>query len=177
VVVERDRRLGHARRGVAIRGRRRGAVLVFAVVVLTCEGGGDWNRDGGGNRGQEQDVPSDIGDLESNDGRASPGSRSSRVPCADASRAPTSRERAAIKRLALKACEGGPNPCRFHKARISTKNARYAWSDVTGEGFSGALLKRANTRSAASRSLGRRAAGSASARTGATSRRAVGSCG
>jgi curli biogenesis system outer membrane secretion channel CsgG len=68
------------------------------------------------------------------------------VPCADAARAPTSRERAAIKRLALKACEGGPNPCRFHKARVSTKNARYVWADVTGEGFSGALLKRANTR-------------------------------
>ena len=68
------------------------------------------------------------------------------VPVADASRAPTSKERAAIKRLALKACEGSPNPCRFHKARVSTKNARYAWADVTGEGFSGALLKRANTR-------------------------------
>jgi curli biogenesis system outer membrane secretion channel CsgG len=68
------------------------------------------------------------------------------VPFADASRAPTSKERAAIKRLALKACEGGPGPCRFHKARVSTKNARYAWADVSGEGFSGALLKRANTR-------------------------------
>lgn len=68
------------------------------------------------------------------------------VPCADASRAPTSKERAAIKRLALKACEGGPNPCRFHKARVSTKNARYAWADVTGEGFSGTLLERASTR-------------------------------
>jgi hypothetical protein len=68
------------------------------------------------------------------------------VPCAEASRAPTSKERAAIKRLALEACEGGPNPCRFHKARVSTTNARYVWADVTGEGFSGALLKRPNTR-------------------------------
>ena len=69
------------------------------------------------------------------------------VPFADASRAPTSKERAAIKRVAMKACEGGaPDPCRFHKARVSTKNARYAWADVTTEGFSGVLLKRANTR-------------------------------
>jgi curli biogenesis system outer membrane secretion channel CsgG len=68
------------------------------------------------------------------------------VPCADASRAPTKRERAAIKRVAMKACEGAaPEPCRFHKARVSTKNARYAWADVTGEGFSGTLLKRSNT--------------------------------
>jgi curli biogenesis system outer membrane secretion channel CsgG len=69
------------------------------------------------------------------------------VAPADASRAPTKRERAAIKRVAMKACgRAAPEPCRFHKARVSTKNARYAWADVTGEGFSGTLLKRANTR-------------------------------
>jgi hypothetical protein len=69
------------------------------------------------------------------------------VPSADASRAPTTRERAAIKRVAVKACDrAAPAPCRFHKARVSTKNTRYAWADVTGEGFSGTLLKRANTR-------------------------------
>ncbi len=69
------------------------------------------------------------------------------VPSADASRAPTTRERAAIKRVAVKACDrSAPAPCRFHKARVSTKNTRYAWADVTGEGFSGTLLKRANTR-------------------------------
>ncbi len=66
---------------------------------------------------------------------------------ADASRAPTKSERSAIKRLALKSCNrAAPEPCRFHKARVSTRNARYAWADVTGEGFSGTLLKRANTR-------------------------------
>lgn len=68
------------------------------------------------------------------------------APVADARRAPTSKERTVIERLALQACERGPGPCRFHKARVSTKNARYAWADVTGEGFSGTLLKRANTR-------------------------------
>ena len=70
------------------------------------------------------------------------------VPFADASRAPTKSERAAIKRVAMKKCErgGAPNPCRFHRARVSTKNARYAWADVTTEGFSGVLLKRANTK-------------------------------
>jgi curli biogenesis system outer membrane secretion channel CsgG len=68
------------------------------------------------------------------------------APFADASRAPTSKERAAIKRIALKKCNAAaPEPCRFHKARVSTKNARYAWADVTGEGFSAVLLKRANT--------------------------------
>ena len=69
------------------------------------------------------------------------------VPCADASRAPTARERAAIKRVAMKACDGAaPDPCRFHRARVSTKNARYAWADVTTEGFSAVLLRRASTR-------------------------------
>jgi curli biogenesis system outer membrane secretion channel CsgG len=67
------------------------------------------------------------------------------VPFAVASRAPTRKERAAIKRIALKKCNAAaPAPCRFHKARVSTKNARYAWADVTGEGFSAVLLKRAN---------------------------------
>jgi curli biogenesis system outer membrane secretion channel CsgG len=70
------------------------------------------------------------------------------VPPADASRAPTKRERAAIKRVALKKCNSGgaPAACRFHKARVSTKNARYAWADVTTEGFSAVLLERANTK-------------------------------
>ena len=70
------------------------------------------------------------------------------VPIADASRAPTTRERAAITRVAVKTCKAaaGPGGCRFVKARVSTRNARYAWADVVGEGFSGTLLKRANTR-------------------------------
>lgn len=70
------------------------------------------------------------------------------VPFADASRAPTTRERAAIKRVAVKTCKAaaGPGGCRFVKARVSTRNARYAWADVVGEGFSATLLKRASAR-------------------------------
>jgi hypothetical protein len=64
-----------------------------------------------------------------------------------ADRAPSKAERAAIKRVALKACEGAPDECRFHGARVSTANARFAWADATAEGFSGALLKRPSKRS------------------------------
>jgi hypothetical protein len=67
------------------------------------------------------------------------------APAADASRAPTGKEKAAIKRVGLKACKPSPG-CRFISARVSTKNGRYAWAKVAGEGFSGVLLKRANTR-------------------------------
>jgi hypothetical protein len=65
------------------------------------------------------------------------------APLAQASRAPSAREKAAIKRVALKKCNrNAPEPCRFHRARVSTVNARYAWADVTTEGFSAVLLKR-----------------------------------
>lgn len=63
---------------------------------------------------------------------------------ADASRRPTTAEASAIKRIALRACEA-PGGCRFHGARVSTRDARFAWADVTGEGFSGVLLKRKTT--------------------------------
>ena len=63
------------------------------------------------------------------------------APAAMADRAPTKAERAAIKRVALAHCDA-PGGCRFKKARISTRSARYAWADVFGEGFSGLLLKR-----------------------------------
>jgi hypothetical protein len=67
---------------------------------------------------------------------------------ARADRAPSKSERAAIKALALKTCNGSaPAECRFHGARISTPRARFAWANVTGEGFSGALLKRPTKRS------------------------------
>jgi hypothetical protein len=69
------------------------------------------------------------------------------APAASADRAPSKSERAAIKRVALKACEGAPDPCRFHGARVSTANARFAWANATAEGFSGALLKRPSRRS------------------------------
>jgi hypothetical protein len=59
-----------------------------------------------------------------------------------ASRAPSKSEQAAIKRVALKACESPAGPCRWHGARVSTKSSRYAWADVTNEGFSGVLVRR-----------------------------------
>jgi hypothetical protein len=62
------------------------------------------------------------------------------VPAAGADRRPTKVEAAAIKRVALKAC-GSPD-CEFRRARVSTRNARFAWADVVAEGFSGVLLKR-----------------------------------
>jgi hypothetical protein len=59
---------------------------------------------------------------------------------AAADRGPSKAEARAIKRVALKKC-GAPD-CRFRHARISTENARFAWAEVVGEGFSGVLVKR-----------------------------------
>jgi hypothetical protein len=64
-----------------------------------------------------------------------------------ADRAPRKAEAGAIKRVALAACRSGGRECEFRKARISTRNARFAWARVIGEGFSGALLKRPTARS------------------------------
>lgn len=58
-----------------------------------------------------------------------------------ADRSATKAERAAIKRVTMKRC-GAPDGCTFRKARISTRNARYAWAEIIGEGVSGMLLKR-----------------------------------
>ncbi|MBS1676569.1 MAG: hypothetical protein JST08_04200 [Actinobacteria bacterium] len=69
---------------------------------------------------------------------------------ADAARQPTAPEAKAIKRAALRACHGhGPpgSSCRFHGARVSTRDPHYAWADVTVDGFSAALLKRPTKRS------------------------------
>jgi len=63
-----------------------------------------------------------------------------------ADRSATKAERAAIKRVTMKRCDA-PDGCRFRKARISTRNARYAWADIIGEGVSGMLLKRPSSRS------------------------------
>jgi hypothetical protein len=62
------------------------------------------------------------------------------IPSADAARRPSRAERAAIKRVALKACSA-PD-CRFKGARVSTRNPHYAWASVIAEGFSGVLVKR-----------------------------------
>jgi hypothetical protein len=63
-----------------------------------------------------------------------------------ADRSATKAERAAIKRVTMKRC-GAPDGCTFRKARISTRNARYAWAEIIGEGVSGMLLKRPSSRS------------------------------
>jgi hypothetical protein len=64
------------------------------------------------------------------------------IPPAAADRAPTTAERAAIERVASRLCPAVDDDCAFRRARVSTRNARYAWATVIGEGLSGALLKR-----------------------------------
>lgn len=66
------------------------------------------------------------------------------APSAAADRRPTEAERPAIKRVALKTCHSG---CEYRGARVSTRNERYAWANVVGEAFSGALLRRPTARS------------------------------
>jgi hypothetical protein len=63
-----------------------------------------------------------------------------------ADRSATKAERAAIERVTMKRCNA-PDGCRFRRARISTRNARYAWADILGEGVSGMLLKRPSSHS------------------------------
>jgi len=55
------------------------------------------------------------------------------VPTASADRAPSKAERTAIKRAAVKWCSAAPTSCEFRKARVSTRNERYAWATVIGE--------------------------------------------
>jgi hypothetical protein len=82
------------------------------------------------------------------------------APAAIADRAPSKAERAAIKRVALTACErAAPDECVFQRARVSTAGRRFAWADVTGEGFSGVLLKRPSTRSQRFRVIGTQGGG------------------
>jgi len=76
---------------------------------------------------------------------------------AAADRRPSKTESRAIKRVALKKC-GSPE-CTFRRARVSTKNARFAWADVTDEGFSGVLLKRPTTHSRRFRVVGTQGGG------------------
>jgi hypothetical protein len=63
---------------------------------------------------------------------------------AGAARRPTRPEARALQRVALRACEhtGAPSPCRYHGARVSTRDPRYAWAEVTTDGFSAVLLRR-----------------------------------
>ena len=65
------------------------------------------------------------------------------VAPAEAARKPTPREAKAIKAAAMKACVAPPGSrCRWHSARVSTHDRRYAWANITAEGTSGMLLKR-----------------------------------
>jgi hypothetical protein len=77
---------------------------------------------------------------------------------ASAARRPTGGEKAAIKRVAMRACDPAPG-CRFRQARVSTRNARYAWADVVGEGFSAVLLKRPSPRSRSFKVVGTQGGG------------------
>jgi hypothetical protein len=78
---------------------------------------------------------------------------------AAADRKPSKAEKSAIKAVSLKACGSPPGGCRFGGARISTANARFAWGDVTGEGFSGVLVKRPTKRSRRFRVIGSQGGG------------------
>lgn len=80
----------------------------------------------------------------------------SAIPAADAARRPSQRERAAIKRVAMKVC---PRECDYRGARVSTRGRRYAWADVVGEGFSGVLLKRPSRHSRHFRVIGTQGGG------------------
>jgi hypothetical protein len=68
------------------------------------------------------------------------------APVAVADRSATKAERAAIKRVTMKRC-AAPDGCTFRRARVSTRNARYAWAEIIGEGVSGMLLRRPTSRS------------------------------
>jgi hypothetical protein len=66
----------------------------------------------------------------------------SALPASARDRPPSKAERAAIKRVAMKDCGAPERPCTFHGARVSTRNPRFVWANVTSEGLSGKLLKR-----------------------------------
>ena len=78
---------------------------------------------------------------------------------AAADRKPSKAEKAAIRPVALDACGSPPGGCTFHGARISTANGRFAWGNVTGEGFSGVLVKRPTRRSHRFRVIGTQGGG------------------
>ena len=78
---------------------------------------------------------------------------------AAADRRATKAEKAAIRPVALDACGSPPGGCTFHGARISTANARFGWGNVTGEGFSGVLVKRPTRHSHRFRVIGTQGGG------------------
>jgi hypothetical protein len=78
---------------------------------------------------------------------------------ADAARAPSRGEAAAIERVALRTCRSAVGVCRYGHARVSTRDARYAWAQVIGNGFSGVLLQRPTTHSRRFRVIGSQGGG------------------
>lgn len=74
------------------------------------------------------------------------------APAAGAARAATASENAAIKRVALAACHA-PGGCTWRGATVSTRNPRFAWGRVFGEGVSGVLVRRPSAHSGAFRVL------------------------
>ena len=79
---------------------------------------------------------------------------------AAADRSPTKAERRAIERKALKTCRAAaPGECETPQGPRLDRNARFAWADVVGEGFSGVLLKRATGRAHRFRVAGTQGAG------------------
>jgi hypothetical protein len=71
-----------------------------------------------------------------------------------ADRKPSATEEAAIEHVALTACTAPQGDCAFSGARISTRNERFAWANVVGEGLSGVLVKRPSGSSASFRVAG-----------------------
>jgi hypothetical protein len=79
-----------------------------------------------------------------------------------ADRPATKAETAAIKHVVLtgQTCRPSPaGPCEFRNARVSRRDARFAWADVVREGLSGALLKRPTARSLRFRVIGTQGGG------------------
>lgn len=78
---------------------------------------------------------------------------------ADASHKPSKPVAKAIKRVALRACGSPPGGCRYGGARVSSVDPRFAWADVSGEGFSGVLVKRRDPSSRRFRVVGTQGGG------------------
>jgi hypothetical protein len=73
---------------------------------------------------------------------------------AAADRKPTATEEAAIERVALAACAAPQGDCAFQGARVSTRDERFGWARIVGEGISGALVKRPSSDAGSFRVVG-----------------------
>ena len=69
------------------------------------------------------------------------------VPAAEAWRPATESERHALKKLGKKDCKKKAlpgYPCDYRGTYVSTADTRFAWIDVYGDAYSGALAKRSH---------------------------------